>query len=57
MELTREDLIEQVRDPDCEHVGPYVKSGDNEVEILALLEEYGLMINEDGLAVDATELS
>lgn len=46
-------LIEEVRDPDCHYVGPFEKSGEHEVEILALLEQFGLDINEDGLAVDA----
>jgi hypothetical protein len=49
----KQELIEQVRDPDYGFVGPYCKCGDHEVEILALLEKHGLVINEDGYAVDA----
>lgn len=60
MEWTAEQLADQVNDPDCDHVGPYLKNryaeqygvaSDTAEEITALLLEHGLVLNADGLAV------
>jgi hypothetical protein len=45
------ELIEQLADPSCDHVGPYEKSGDNEDHIKGLFELYGYHINDEGYAV------
>jgi hypothetical protein len=64
MEWTAEQLAEQVNDPDCDHVGPYLKNrfaeqygqvSDTAEEITALLLEHGLVFNDDGLAVAAED--
>lgn len=47
---TRQELAAQLNDPECDHVGPYFKSADNEVEILALLADHGLAVDENGWA-------
>jgi hypothetical protein len=50
MQLTTEALAAQLNDPECDHVGPYEKSGDNENAIEALLWEHGLVIDDNGWA-------
>lgn len=47
---TAEALAAQLNDPDCGHVGPYEKSGDNENAIETLLFEHGLVIDDNGWA-------
>ena len=60
MDYTAEQLADQVNDPDCDHVGPYLKNryaqqyglvSDTACEIETLLLEHGLVLNDDGLAV------
>jgi hypothetical protein len=64
MEWTTEQLADQVNDPDCDHVGPYLKNrfaeqyglaSDTADEIETLLQEHGLVLNADGLAIPAEE--
>jgi hypothetical protein len=62
---TAEQLADQVNDPDCDRVGPYLKNrfaeqyglaSDTADEIETLLQEHGLMLDADGLAVPAEDL-
>lgn len=45
------EMIKQLEDPSCDHVGPYEKSGDNEEHIKGLFAVYGYRINDEGYAV------
>jgi hypothetical protein len=47
-EEERQKLIDELNDPDCDHIGPYKKSGENEIEIETLLAKNGLHIDDDG---------
>ena len=51
MDPELEEMIRQLEDPDCDHVGPYAKSGDNEELIKGLLANYGYKINDEGYGV------
>jgi hypothetical protein len=54
-------LLPQVNDPDCDHVGPYLKNRfaeeqgfkdyDRAVDIEDLLFQHCLEVNEEGIAV------
>lgn len=46
-----EEMIAQLEDPSCDHVGPYEKSGDNEENIKGLFAIYGYHIDDEGYAV------
>lgn len=49
-QLTADTLTAQLNDPDCDHVGPYPKCGDNQADIDALLWEHGLVVDDNGWA-------
>jgi hypothetical protein len=49
------EMITQLEDPSCDHVGPYEKDGDNEDRIKGLFEIYGYRINFEGYAVPAED--
>ena len=58
---TADQLAAQVNDPDCDHVGPFLKNRfaeerglvgyDSAADIEELLFQHGIMVNEDGYAV------
>lgn len=50
-----DELIDQLEDPSCDHVGPYEKSGDNEELIKGLFANYGYHIDDEGFAVPDEE--
>jgi hypothetical protein len=60
-DYTAAELAAQVNDPDCDHVGPYLKNRfaeergltdyDSAYNIEELLFQHGLEVNGDGIAV------
>lgn len=44
----RDRIISELNDLDCDHIGPYKKDGQFEVQIEDLLAEHGLRIDDDG---------
>lgn len=51
MENVKDQLIRQIDHPDEEFVGPYRKTGDNEIHIESLAWAAGLRITPEGYAV------
>jgi len=50
-DYTLEELIDQLGNTSCDHVGPYEKDGDNEENIKDLFAYYGYKINFEGIPV------
>jgi hypothetical protein len=60
-EYSAAELAAQVNDPDCDHVGPYLKNGfaeergltdyDSAIDIEEQLFQHGLEVDDEGIAV------